>query len=80
MRTFKESCDERFGADTVLSPANLIDAGKFEIRTAQAKVSVDPECSYLVETRVIDGRKYILIPVEEDVEINGLPVRFAAEE
>ena len=78
--TFKESCDERFGADTVLSPANLIDAGKFEIRTAQAKVSVDPECSYLVETRVIDGRKYILIPVEEDVEINGLPVRFAAEE
>lgn len=77
--TFKDSCDERFGADTVLSPANLIDAGKFELRTAQATVSVDPECSYLVETRVIDGKKYILIPVEEDVEINGLPVRFAAE-
>ena len=77
--TFKDSCDERFGADTVLSPVNLIDAGKFELRTAQATVSVDPECSYLVETRVIDGKKYILIPVEEDVEINGLPVRFAAE-
>ena len=43
-------------------------------------MSVDPECSYLVETRVIDGKKYILIPVEEDVEINGLPVRFAAEQ
>ncbi len=78
--TFKERCDERFGADTALRPANLIDDKKFELRTAQATVSVDPECSYLVETRVIDGRKYILIPVEEDVEINGLPVRFAAEE
>ena len=44
-----------------------------EPRTAQAAASMDSECNYLVETRVIDGRKYILIPVEEDVEINGLP-------
>lgn len=78
--SFKDSCDERFGADTALSPANLIDDKKFELRTAQATVSVDPACSYLVETRVIDGKKYILIPVEEDVEINGLPVRFAEEQ
>ena len=78
--SFKVSCDERFGADTALSPANLIDDKKFELRTAQATVSVDPACSYLVETRVIDGKKYILIPVEEDVEINGLPVRFAEEQ
>ncbi|MCI8910767.1 MAG: DUF4317 domain-containing protein [Oscillibacter sp.] len=80
VEAFREGCDQRFGAGTVLNPVNLIDAGKFEIRTAQAAVSMDPECSYLVETRVIDGRKYILIPVEEDVEVNGLPVQFAAEE
>ena len=80
VEAFREGCDQRFGAGTVLNPVNLIDAGKFEIRTAQAAVSMDPECSYLVETRVIDGRKYILIPVEEDVEGNGLPVQFAAEE
>ena len=78
--TFKERCDERFGADAALSPVNLIDDKRFELRTAQATVSVDPACSYLVETKVIDGKKYILIPVEEDVEINGLPVRFAEEQ
>ena len=77
--TFRENCDERFGTDTALSPATLINAGKFELRTSQATVSVDPECSYLVETRIIDGKKYILIPADEDVEINGLPVRFSAE-
>ena len=77
--TFRENCDERFGTDTALSPANLINASKFELRTSQATVSVDPECSYLVETRIIDGKKYILIPADEDVEINGLPVRFSAE-
>ena len=74
---FQGECEERFGAGAVLSPANLIDAKRFEVKTAEASVSVSPDCSYLVETRVIDGKKYILIPVEEDVEINGLPVRFA---
>lgn len=78
--TFNEHCDERFGADAALSPVNLIDDKRFELRTAQATVSVDPARSYLVETRVIDGKKYILIPVEEDMEVNGLPVRFAAEQ
>lgn len=79
IQAFQEQCGERFGSGAVLNPANLIDCGKFEIRTAQAAVSVDPECSYLIETRMIDGRKYLLIPVEEDLEINGFPAHFAAE-
>lgn len=77
---FKKRCDEQFGAGAALSPANLIDAGHFQLKTAQATVSVAPEHCYLVETRVIDGRKYLLVPAEEDVEVNGLAVRFAAEE
>lgn len=76
---FQKRCDEQFGPGAVLSPANLIDAGRFELKTAQATVSVTPENSYLVETRVIDGKKYILVPAEEAVEVNGLAVRFAAE-
>lgn len=70
---FRKNCAERFGEGAVLSPANLIDAGRFEVKTAQATIAVDPACSYLVETRIIDGRKYVLIPAE-DVEVNGLAV------
>lgn len=77
---FQKKCDEQFGPGAALSPANLIDAGRFQLKTSQATVSVPPENSYLVETRVINGKKYILIPAEEDVEVNGLSVRFAAEE
>ena len=77
---FERKCDEQFGAGAALSPANLIDAGRFQVKTDQATVSVPPENSYLVETRIIDGKKYILIPAGEDVEVNGLAVRFAAEE
>ena len=72
--SFQEQCGERFGESAALNPANLIDSKRYEIKTAEATVSVDPAYSYLVETRVIDGRKYILIPAGEGVEVNGFPV------
>jgi hypothetical protein len=31
-----------------------------------------------VETRIIDGKKYLLIPVEDGMEINGFAVTAAA--
>ena len=77
---FQSLCDQRFGAGAALSPSNLIDASRFELKTAQATVSLPPESSYLVEARIIDGKKYILIPAEEDVEVNGLAVRVPEEE
>ena len=71
---FCEKCGELFGEDAVLSPANLIDGKRFEVKTADAAISLDPEHSYMVETRVIDGKKYLLIPAGEGLEVNGMPV------
>ena len=33
-----------------------------------------PEYSYMVETRIIDGRRFILIPADDGVEVNGIGV------
>ena len=71
---FLENCEEQFGKGIVLDPSNLIDSGKFEVETADARISVDPERSYLVETRMIDGRAYLLIPAD-GVTVNGLPIK-----
>lgn len=71
---FCESCGQQFGEGAALSPINLIDSKRFEIKTPDATVSIEPERSYLVETRVIDGKKYLLIPADEGVEVNGLPI------
>ena len=76
---FQEQCAQAFGGGA-LNPENLIDAKRFDVKTEQATISVDPAYSYLVETRIIDGRKYLLIPAGEGVEVNGLPVGLAAEE
>ena len=37
-------------------------------------VHVDPERADLVETRVIDGRKCLVIPMEGEIELNGIRV------
>ena len=76
---FQAQCGEAFGG-AALNPENLIDAKRFDVKTEQATISLDPAYSYLVETRVIDGRKYLLIPAGEDVEVNGLPVEVTAGE
>ena len=71
---FQAQCGERFGVGAVLDPANLIDPGKYEVKTAQATIQVDPEFSYAVTTRVIDGRAYLLLPAD-DIQVNGLPIQ-----
>lgn len=76
---FRDSCATQFGDGATLNPANLIDSSRFEVKTADATISVGPEHSYLVETRIIDGRKYLLIPADEDIEVNGFGVRVKGE-
>ena len=71
---FCESCGRQFGESAALSPANLIDSKKFEVKTGDVVVSVEPERSYLVETRMIDGKKYLLIPVDDSLEVNALSI------
>ena len=63
-----------YGEDAALNPKNIIESGKFQITTPEVKIAVAPEYSYMIEARVIDGRKYILIPADEGVEVNGIAV------
>ena len=76
---FRAQCQERFGENAVLNPENLIDSKRFQVKAGEVTVSVDPASSYLVETRMIDGVKYLLIPSGNAVEVNGLPVSEGGE-
>ena len=76
---FETQCAATLGEGAALNPANLMGTGKFEVKTAEATVTVDPACSYVVETRMIDGKPYVLIPAGADLEVNGIPVRVSAE-
>ena len=76
---FNVDFDEAFGFDAQLHPKNIIDNKRFEIKTPDVSIRVDPERSDLIETRVIDGVKYILICADSDVEVNGVSIHINDE-
>ncbi|MBR6889676.1 MAG: DUF4317 domain-containing protein [Clostridia bacterium] len=80
LAAFEEKYDAAFGEGIALNAANLAPVKKFEVRTPDVVVQVNPERSDLIETRVIDGRKYILIRADEGVEVNGVNINIAAED
>ena len=74
METFDEQYDSAAGEHSTLLASNIANLKKFEIKTPDVVVHVDPERADLVETRVIDGRKCLVIPMEGEVELNGIRV------
>lgn len=76
-KEFDTRYDEEFGADTSLSPRNIVDTKQIEVKTADVTIRVNGERSDLVETRVIDGKQYILIRVEEGVEVDGVNIHIS---
>ena len=72
---FDRRYDETFGADAALAPRNVVDTNVVEVKTPDVTIKVNPQRADLVETRIIDGGKYILIRAEDGVEVNGVPVR-----
>ncbi|MCD7822310.1 MAG: DUF4317 domain-containing protein [Clostridiales bacterium] len=71
---FNVQFDTEFGTGQAVSPGNLIDSRHFSVSTPSVVIQVDPTRSDLVQTRVIDGVKYLLIRADEDVEVNGVDV------
>ena len=75
IQAFERGYDAAFGADAKLSPRNLVDPKKIELKTADVTIKVSPDRSDLIQTKILNGVKYILVRVEEGVEVNGVPVQ-----
>ena len=74
---FEAQYDQAFGPEAGLSPRNLVDTSRMEVRTPDVTIKVNPERSDLVKTRVIDGARYILIRADDGVEVNGVNVHIS---
>ena len=75
VQSFTKACSQTFGSNRELDPSIIIDAKHFSVETPHVKVTVDPDYSFTLETRTIEGRKYLLVPADEGVSINGIPVK-----
>lgn len=65
-------CDEE---KPKFAAANVASTRSFDIKMPDVVIKVKPERTDLVETRVIDGRQYIMIEVNDSVEVNGINIR-----
>ena len=74
---FEAQYDQAFGPEAGLSPRNLVDPKQLEVRTPDVTIHVNPERSDLVETRMIEGTRYILIRANEGVEVNGVSIQIS---
>ncbi len=77
---FSIDYDEAFGFEADLHPKNIIDNRRFELKTPDVVIKVDPTRADLIETRVIGGVKYILICADENVEVNGVNIHIEDKE
>lgn len=71
---FGEKFEEQFGANAELEPKSIVDTKKFEVSMADVSIKVNPERTDLVSTQIINGVKYIMICVNDAVEVNGVKI------
>ena len=74
LQSFDEQYEINAGEKSSLVASNITNTRRFEIKTPDVVVHVDPERAALVEIKLIDGVKCLVIPMEGDVELNGIRI------
>ncbi len=79
MTGFDEKFTSGFGETAVIPPQNIINPKEFELKNSYVKINIDPQYSFMVNTKVIDGVKYVMVRADEGVEVNGISIHFDGE-
>lgn len=75
LEAFDASYDKNAGEDETFMASNIAPARKFEVRTPDVVISVSPDRSDLVEQRIVDGRPCLVIPITDEIQVNGIHVK-----
>ncbi len=70
-----EALDESLGTNAIITPRNIIKTNKYELKTPEITVKVDPEFRSLVTTQTVNGEKYLMIKISGGVEVNGINIK-----
>ena len=74
LESFDDEFDETVGVHGTLLASNIASAKTFQIETPDVVVKVNPERADLVETREIDGRRCLVIAIDDHLEVNGIEI------
>lgn len=71
LKQFSRSFDEHAGSS--LKVSSLVDKTT-KIKSDYVDVSINTDNTCYLESKVINGREYLLIPVADDISVNGIPI------
>lgn len=72
---FEKLYDAAAGEKTSLLVNNVANTRTFEVKTPDVIVKVNPDRADLVNTVLIDGKRCLVIEINDHVEVNGITVR-----
>lgn len=79
VKDIDEDYDKTVGKENDITIKNLVNLKKMVIQTGTAKVEIDSDYADMVETKRIDGRLYLAVPLtSNDILVDGCAVRTEA--
>lgn len=74
LEDFEEHFEMAAGEDGKMLASNVAETRKFEVKTPDVVVKVNPDKTDLVKTMVIGDKQCIVIEIDEHLEVNGICV------
>lgn len=76
LQTFDQEYERTTGNEhSSFLASNIISSRKFEVKTPDITIQVNPERTDLIETKLIDGRRCIVIQMDDNVQVNGINIK-----
>lgn len=73
LKHFDTSFDAIAGEKTEFLVTNIAETRNFQIKTPDIVIKVNPDRPDLIETKIIDGRPCLVIAINDQIEVNGVP-------
>ena len=80
LANFSALYDESLGEhDSSFYTENLVNSS-LQLKSENLQLKIKNEVSAILESKIIDGKEYLLLPVSDNLEVNGIPIRRRLEE
>ncbi|SEG15673.1 protein of unknown function [Eubacterium ruminantium] len=74
LKTFDEKYEKRFDREEIVAE-NVAPVRNFEVKNANMVLRVSSKRTDIIETKIVDGKKCLVIELTDDLTVNGIPVK-----
>ena len=80
MEAFEETFKESIPEPVPFMASNIANTRKFEVKTPDITIQINPDRTDLIEERIIDGQRCLVIAVNDSITVNGISIHSSVQE